>query len=210
MTVRATMAGMAAALLALGAPARAVASSAAGFRITLGKFTLHVQYSAALDYPDGSDATIRDPERALFALASLLQANAKRFAAIDHDLLLELGMRNGDPRVLLTVTEDPFETPGRSTRAYRLLGEAPAKPDLVGQLVAAVCSRYRDACVASPARRVTLYECRHQPCDGQVAFGSFPSTAVDERFTLVPPPGGSSAKVAVFRGEMKRHFQTLP
>jgi hypothetical protein len=204
------MVGLAAALLSLGAPAPAVASSAAGIRITLGKFTLHVQYSVALDYPDGSDAAIRDPERALFALASLLQANAKRFAAIDHDLLLELGMRNGDPGVFLTVTEDPFETPRESKRAYRLLGETPVKPDLVGQLVAAVCSLYRDACVAPPTRRVTLYDCRRSPCDGQVAFGSFPSTTGDERFTLVPPPGGLSAGVAVSRGEMKRHFETLP
>jgi hypothetical protein len=45
-------------------PAAPLASSDAGIEIELGKFSLKVIYSVALDYRDGADRAIRDPRMA--------------------------------------------------------------------------------------------------------------------------------------------------
>ena len=60
------------------------ASSNAGIEIEVGKHRLNVYYSVALDYHNESDKILRDPQSALFALASVIQANSEAFASIGH------------------------------------------------------------------------------------------------------------------------------
>ncbi len=202
-------AALAVALALAGAPAAARASSEAGIRVTVGKFTLHVLYSVVLDYPDGSDRAIKDPRSVLFALASLVQANAERFGAIDHDLTIELSIRSGSETVLLTVAEDFFETPGHPTRKYVLVGEAPVQADLSGQIVAAICGRYPSACGKPPAEKVTLFVCPAVPCEGEVAFGSFPSTSLNQKYGLLRPKGREGKTFVVTRQRMPQYYEPL-
>jgi hypothetical protein len=186
-----------------------MASSLAGIRISVGRFTLYVHYSVALEYPDRRDRSIRDPRDVLFAVASLLQANAERFAGIDHGLAIELAMRADSPTVLLTVEEDPFEKPGGEGRKYALLSEVPARADLTQQVVGAICDRYKKACVRPATEKLTLFACAAAPCPGQVAFGSFPSTSLNQRFCLLAPEGGASRRHEVTRQQMPAYFLPL-
>jgi hypothetical protein len=210
MSLRPAVVGLAAAaLVAASAPGTASASSLAGLQISVGKFTLHVYYSVALAYPDHSDRAIRDPRAVLFAVSALVQANAERFAGIDHDLAIELGMRTDSPTVLLTIEEDIFEKPEAPSRKYAKLSEVPVQADVTDQIVAAICGRYPSACVKPAADKVSLFVCPAAPCDGQVAFGSFPSTSLNRKFSLLQPKGRKAKAFVVTPKQMAQYYEPL-
>lgn len=209
MSLRTTTAALSIAMSLACAPGAARASSAAGIQITVGKFKLRVLFSAVLDYPDGSDRAIRDPRAVLHAVASLVQSNAERFGAIDHDLTIELGMRSGSKTVQVAVAEDLIETAGHPTRKYLLLGEAPVQADLRGQVIAAICARYSSACSKPATGKVTLFECPTAPRDGQISFGSFPSTSLNERFCLLQPKGHEAKAFVVTDQQMSLYYEPL-
>lgn len=204
MRTRARWVVIAVAMAMAGAPCLARASSWAGVRIEIGKLTLEIFYSVALDY-DAQSRAIRDPSAVLFSLAALIQANPEAFAAIDHSFMAELSMREGSSEVTLDVDEDIYEAPGKE---FRHVSETTAGPDLAAQVVAAVCARYPSACGKPPLPRVTLHECRKALCAGQISFGSFPSTSLNRRFALLPPKVGAKG-IVVTRDRMQRYFEPL-
>ncbi|HET9553750.1 MAG TPA: hypothetical protein VFP50_12345 [Anaeromyxobacteraceae bacterium] len=204
--MRTRLASLATSLVLVTAPAGAWASSAAGLMIEVGKFRLEVRYSVALDYADGADRPIKDPRQALFALASLIQANQQDFAQIAHTITFELG-KGADAETMLLAEEDLYVA--LPARTYVRLQDRPVSPDVVKEIVAILCGRYAGACRVPPAKHVDLFPCGNGSCPGQIRFGSFPSTSVNERFGLLPPARNGVHALRVTADDIGRHFAKL-
>jgi hypothetical protein len=189
-------------------PGGARASSAAGLTIEVGKFRVEVTYSVAVDFADKSDQAIKDPRQALFALASLIQANQRAFAEIAHTITFELGMRVDKPETLLLAEEDLYVT--SPERAYVKLQDRPVGPDVVKEIVTILCGRYPGACRLAPHSHVDLFPCGKDSCPGQIRFGSLPSTSVNERFGLLPPATTGVRPLHVTVADIGSQFERLP
>lgn len=185
------------------APEAAWASSDVGMRLEIGSFQVQVYSSDAVEYVDGADRAVRDPRRTLFALASLLQANATSFASIHRTFQAALERREGSGLTFLVVIEDPE---GKS----EVLLDRPLRRDVSTEIAAALCKRYRGACKRPPADRLRLYRCGAGTCPGRIRFGAFPSDSLNERFGLIRPRNeGGEDVVRVTRAELTRYFEAL-
>lgn len=188
---------------ALLAPGTARASSDAGIELQVGSFQVQVYYSDSVDYPDRADEAIRDPRLALFALASLLQANVSSFGSIRHTFKAALERRKGSESTFLVVVEDPE---GKS----EVLLDTPLRRNASEEIARALCKRYRGACKRPPVARLRLYPCRRSTCPGRIRFGAFPSDSVNARFGLLRAGAdGGEDVVRVARAELAQYFERL-
>lgn len=178
------------------------ASSDAGIEIEFGKFRLNVYYSVALDYDKDADKFIRDPQLTLFALAALLQANSEAFAAIDHQLDVELYKRSDIAGNLLSVIEDP-------QAKRKVIRDGSVQGDISAEIVKIICDRYPGACKKPPLTKIILYRCQKERCLGKVRFGSFPSIyGVNEDFGLLPPPS-TTDRIKTTKDNIGKYFEKL-
>jgi hypothetical protein len=195
------------ALLALLLPTVARASSAAGFEVAIGKFKLQVLYSVAVAYDGGVDESIRDPRRALFTVATLVQANAEAFAAIAHGMLIEIDQREGRSESFISAVEDPWVKPDGSEITVIVRDDA-LHEDVGTEVVATLCGRYPAACRRSARATLELFRCA-KDCPGRIAWGVFPPSpaSTNQRFGLLARP--RAAPLRVTRSQMARYFEVL-
>lgn len=187
-------------------PSLALAQHWTGFRVTVGKFSVLVGY----DLPDATEAAVRDPRRALFSVAALVQANADAFAEIPHDLVINVGIQDEkEPRGFVSVEEDLYERedhPG----SHQSVGSWVQRTDLETQIVEIICGRYPQACTRPPVKTLELFRCTGgRKCPGQIELGAIPTGSTDKPFGLLRPTGAKVKRLKVRREDMTRFFRTL-
>src|SRR6266568_7355106 len=193
-----------AAALAAAAPSPAEASSSSGLEISVGNFTLRVTYVDVVEYGDGAEQAIQDPRRALFTLASLVQANAAALAKLDATVWAEIRRRD-DPVTYLRIDYDVA-----ATGEHVVIRDGPARKDTEQDVVNSLCAALPALCAVKPGPVLDLYECPGAGrCDGLVRFGALPSPEMPTRLALVAPAAGRVKRIRLERNEMTRYFSEL-
>jgi hypothetical protein len=117
-----------------------------------------VFYSVAVEYDGSVDESIRDPRKALFTAATLIQANAEAFAAIPHDMLIEIDQRVGRSGNFISAVEDPYVKPDGAETTV-IVREDPLRKDVGMEVVATLCGRYPAACRRRAPATLELFRC---------------------------------------------------